>query len=531
MRCLVVCCDGTWNTPEQPSVTNVHRLYNALDTRDSGGNRQLAYYQPGVGTRGGLLGWLPGGIAGVGLSADVLDAYRWLTTTYEPGDRIALFGFSRGAYTARSLAGMISVCGLLDTRGRNAATIRYQIERVYDRRYRAADRPDPLWRTGLEFHYDPADAARIPVRFIGVWDTVGSLGIPDHLGILNLWDPPRRHAFHDVKLNPHIRYARHAVAMDEHRGPFAPTLWEDGGQEPGQDLQQVWFPGSHKDVGGGHPETGLSDGALRWMVEEAQKAGIAFDEDMLRQITPDETDVLHEDARTGFRLLAQLYDPAIGPLLQPFFEPRPRAVPRVDADRRDGAVHRSVYGRQQAKIITSRPYRPTRGLGAGGSPVTVTVSARRPWNDTGLYLDPGAYRFTAEGEWQDAHIRSGPGGTTGPARFNPFVERLRLLGTALGPLQTVWRRVTGNEEANLLGSPREDDLPWMSLVGVVANGDGKRLAGRPGTAPHQRIAVGGGTDGPVTVTRGGYLYAFANDAWGFYGNNRGSVRLTVTRLA
>jgi uncharacterized protein (DUF2235 family) len=523
MRYLVVCCDGTWNTPEQPSVTNVFRLYNALDEEDAEGNQQLSYYLSGVGTRGGLLPWLWGGVAGVGLSFDVMDAYRWLTTTYEPDDRIALFGFSRGAYTARSLAGMISACGLLDTRGQNDTTIRRQIEHVYDHKYRAADRYDPSWRDGLKFRFDAADAEQIPVHFIGVWDTVGSLGIPDNLGFLNLLDSPRRYAFHDVKLNPHIRYARHAVAMDERRDPFVPSLWDESKKGPDQDLQQVWFPGSHMDVGGGHLETGLSDGALLWMVEEAQKAGLVFDDDMLEQITPSDTDVLHEDDRSTFRLLAPLYDPLIGPLLQPFFETRPRAVPRIDADARDSKVHQSTYARQQAKIITSRPYRPTRVPDAGGFPETVTVLAHRPWNDTGIYLEPGEYIFTAEGEWQDAHIRSGPEGRTGLAQFNPFVEGLRLLGTALGPVEKAFRWASRNEAANLLGSRREDDLPWMSLVGVVAN--------ESGPTPHQRIAIGKGTNASVTVAKGGYLYAFANDAWGFYGNNSGSVRLKVTRSA
>lgn len=529
MRCLVVCCDGTWNTPDQPAVTNVSRLYRALGAMDAEGDRQLASYQPGVGTSGGLLAWLRGGIAGAGLSTDVLDAYRWLITTYEPGDRIALFGFSRGAYTARSLAGMISACGLLDTRGRSPATVRDHTEQAY-RRYRAADRPDPRWRAGLTFRYDPADAEHFPVHFIGVWDTVGSLGIPDNLGLLNLWDSPHRYAFHDVRLNPHIRFARHAIALDENRGPFAPTLWEPDGRGPDQDLQQVWFPGSHLDVGGGHPEKGLSDAALRWMVEEAQKAGIVFDEDLLRQVTPSCTDVMHDDNRSTFSSLALLYDPLIGPLLQLFFEPRPRAVPCIDEGRSGGTVHQSAYDRQRGKIITTPPYRPTRSPDAGGTPQTVPVLAREPWNETGLYLEPGRYSFTAEGEWQDAHIRSGPEGTTGPDRFNPLVERLRLLGTVLGPVQNLFRRVIGNKVANLLGSRREDDLPWMSLVGVVANEDGKQPSTPQAPAPHQRIAIGRGTDS-VTVAKGGYLYAFANDAWGFYDNNSGEVRLTVTRHA
>ncbi|GAA2264511.1 hypothetical protein GCM10010145_44300 [Streptomyces ruber] len=503
MRCLVVCCDGTWNTSTQPSVTNVFRLYNALDTTDAEGNEQPAVYQSGVGTRGGLRAWLHGGIAGAGLSYDIQDVYRWLTTRYEPGDRIALFGFSRGAYTVRSLAGMIATCGLPDLGGRDDTGIRTTVRRVYDEGYRRSRR-DSSWRDGLDFLYDPRTAAApFPVHFIGVWDTVGSLGIPDNLGSLDLGGAPGRYAFHNTQLDPRIPYARHAVALDEHRGPFTPALWDESQKGPRQDLLQAWFPGSHMDVGGGHPETGLSDGALLWMAEAARAAGLGFDKAMLTQITPDARDVLHEDERSSFRLLAPLYDPLIGPLLQPFFATRPRAVPLIDAGARTGTVHASAYERRLGKILTSPPYRPGRVLGVGDEE-TAEVSARSPWNATGLYLAPGDYEFTAEGEWRDALVWSGPEGTTGRARFNPLGEGLRLLGT-------------------LLRLRREDDLPWMSLVAVVANGNG--------SAPHQRIAVGRRATARVEVDRGGYLYAFANDAWGFYGTNAGSVRLTVTRTA
>jgi uncharacterized protein (DUF2235 family) len=189
MRHLIVCCDGTWNTPEMESVTNVRRLYDALGDQSADGAAQVCYYQPGVGTERRLLSRLLGGGFAVGLSQHVTDAYHWLTTRYAPGDKIALFGFSRGAYIARSLAGMISACGLLDTTSLHETTTWQQIEHVYGFKYRQGHDADLRWRTGLAFHYDPADPSQIPVHFIGVWETVGSLGIPDYLGWLNLLDP------------------------------------------------------------------------------------------------------------------------------------------------------------------------------------------------------------------------------------------------------------------------------------------------------------------------------------------------------
>lgn len=122
MRNLIVCADGTWNTPEQkehdiPIPTNVVRLYNAVAKKSEGGIKQLKYYHPGVGTDGTWWEKLAGGTVGVGLSKNIRSAYKWLAANYQPGDRIYLFGFSRGAYTVRSLATMISVCGLLDLSG------------------------------------------------------------------------------------------------------------------------------------------------------------------------------------------------------------------------------------------------------------------------------------------------------------------------------------------------------------------------------------------------------------------------------
>lgn len=530
MRQLVVSCDGTWNTPEQNAVTNVFRLHRALHDRDAQGNDQVTLYQRGVGAEGGLIPWLWGGIAGVGLSTNIMDAYQWLARAYAPGDRIWLFGFSRGAYIARSLAGMVAACGLLDVRGLDDATIRERVAHVYDHRYRAGDEADPGWRDGLRFRFDPDDAEALPVHFIGVWDTVGSLGLPDNLGLLNLLDSPDRYAFHDVTLNPHVRHARQALAMDEHRGPFTPSIWER--VRPDQDAKQVWFPGSHMDVGGGHPETGLSDIALRWMIEEAHDAGLDFDQDVLKtDIDPDHRGMLHEDDRASARWLGPLFDPVVGPLTQPFFETVPRAVPKIDPDARDRSVHDSVYDRQRDRILVAPPYRPTTVLTTDRPTATVEVFARLPWNDTGLYLEPGDYTFGAEGEWQDRRVWSGPEGTTGLSRFNPVREGARLLGSALGAVEGAVRTVTRNPEANLIGSRRDEDLPWMSLVGVVANEYGPKPADDRRRRPHQRIPIGEEAEGAVTVTRGGYLYAYANDAWGFYVNNRGSVRLTVTRLS
>jgi uncharacterized protein (DUF2235 family) len=531
MRHLIVCCDGTWNSEDQDSVTNVRRLLNALADADETGarNRQHAYYVPGVGTEGGLMARLVGGGfglglgrgPGLGLDANVQDAYHWVATNYRRGDRIALFGFSRGAYTARSLAGLIAKCGLIETSEVDEKGTWRQIDRVYGH-YRKGRDGDRGWRDGLAFRYDPDDARNIPVHFIGVWDTVGSLGVPEHLRWVAPGFSPEHYRFHDVRLNPYVAHARHAVAMDEHRGPFSPALWQD--YSPRQDVKQVWFPGVHMDVGGGHPETGLSDRALQWMIDEAREAiKLGFDKKAtVEQIRPDPLGVLHDDNRSAFGWL----NPLAAPLAEPFLALRPRAVPLVDAGAgHSGDVDHSAYERQETPTLTNGRYRPTHRLAPGESSEPVEVFARRPWNGTGLYLEPGDYTFTALGEWTDEDIASGPGGTTGPLYWLRPEELGRDVATVIGKVQALYSRVASDRNAYFPLVRREEDLPWMQLVGYVAN-DAVTVDGGPGTA-HERIPIGAGT--MHHVTKAGYFYAFANDAWGFYGNNRGSVRLTVTR--
>jgi uncharacterized protein (DUF2235 family) len=512
VRHLVVCCDGTWQTPR--NKTNVHRLARAVAPSDGRGAVQECRYFEGVGAVGSLTARATGGVAGAGLSRNVRDAYEWLATTYRAGDKISLFGFSRGAFTVRSLAGMVGACGLLDLSGTGDKEARALVERVYEKKYRARERALPNWREGLRFRFDPVDAVDMPVWFIGVWDTVGSLGIPDHLGLVNLVDSPRRYEFHDVTLNPRIAHGRHAIALDEFRAPFTPTLWSE--PATGQTIEQVWFPGDHSDVGGGRRTTGLSDGALQWMMQEATAAvGLVFDREKVAAVRPDPSDDIHGELRTAPGPAARV--------AETLFQPRPRAVPLIDPDDpTDPSVHGSAYARQRNRQLRDGPYRPTRTLAPGES-ASVDVAAGEWWNATGLYLTTGDHRFSATGEWRSAAFRSGPAGEKGTALLHPRALG-HLVGTLIGQTEDLFRRATGNAAAAFLGARRES-LPWMSLVGVVAN----EIPDVPGkrTRPHERIAIGAGT--LHHVARPGYLYAFANDAWGFYRNNSGTVRLTVTR--
>jgi hypothetical protein len=504
LRHLIICCDGTWQAATSDS--NVARLHRALAARTRTGVEQKCRYIQGVGTS--VASWLPGGLAGAGLSSNIMAAYEWLVQVYRPGDVVALFGFSRGAYTARSLAGMIGRCGLLEATG--PTEVKTRVARVYRRYRERVNAPeDVTWRTGLSFVYEPDGPDPIPVHLIGVWDTVGALGIPDHLDLFDGLDRDY-HEFHDVALDPQIRHARHAVALDELRGTFAPTLWSD--PAPGQDVEQVWFPGGHLDVGGGWYPKGLSDGALLWMMDEAESTvGIEFDSRVRERF--------RADALAVSPHLLRYAETLTSPLTEFGFQPWPRATPPVRADEPDPNVHESAHARQAATSLPGGPYRPTRTLAPGGS-ATVDVPATDGWAATGLWLEPGTYTFTAAGIWSSAGTPVGPAGGTRPR------TPVNLIGSAIGRVEGLIRSVVKNDSPSVIGGRREHDLPWMSLVGYVAN-ERRDKSGRirPGCG-HERIPIGAGTT--QRINRPGYLYAFANEAWGYYWNNRGSVELTVT---
>ncbi|MEA2344289.1 MAG: hypothetical protein QOF63_2458 [Thermoanaerobaculia bacterium] len=274
---IVICCDGTWNSADQEKkkvkvngeeveeicVTNVLKIACRLCKRTKNGEHQIVYYDQGVGT-GNLADRIGGGAFGDGLTANINDTYRFLIANYEPGDRIYIFGFSRGAYTARSIAGMIRRCGIL----RRDAVRQYPEARALY----ASGTPatDPI---AVKFREANAIEPETPIQCIGVWDTVGALGIPLRaFGSAN----QKKFQFMDTGLSHVVKFAFHALAVDEHRHPFLPTLWETK-PDIDQTVQQVWFAGAHSDVGGGYPEQGLSDLALDWMMDAAKTAGLEVD--------------------------------------------------------------------------------------------------------------------------------------------------------------------------------------------------------------------------------------------------------------
>ncbi len=309
MKRIAIFADGTWNSPEKGGATNVLRMARAVEPV-ANGSKQVAFYDWGVGTDRKKLS---GGLTGAGIDKNIMDCYRFLVHNYDAGDQLFFFGFSRGAYTVRSLAGFVRNCGLLKRKNANKIPEAF---RLYRRRSNASGPNAPA---AQKFRRDYSVADITPIEFVGAWDTVGALGIPvPFWGTLD----EREVLFHDIEPSKIVQHARHAVSIDENREDFSPVLWSD---KPAIDIKQVWFAGAHSDVGGGYKERGLSDCASQWMLTEAKQFGFWFESHFLESLQPDSSSNSH-NARKGIYL-------ARGELIRRIQGPVHRSVKqRWDAD-------------------------------------------------------------------------------------------------------------------------------------------------------------------------------------------------------
>jgi uncharacterized protein (DUF2235 family) len=266
MKRLVVCCDGTWQSLDNRYPTNVLKIAQAITQSDGDGVPQVVFYDSGVGTVKGVSRYV-GGALGAGIDDKIQSAYRFLSLNYAPGDEVFLFGFSRGAYTVRSLAGLIYKCGLVRRNCIHMTGAAYELYRLHGEEFR----PSGTRATGFRQQFGD----RIPIKVLGCWDTVGSLGVPEGIPLVSRWFN-ERYRFYDTTLNPLIEKAFHAVAIDEIRKVFNVTPMNPHEDRGNSQVLQVWFPGEHSCVGGGVRATrGLSDAALEWMLDMAASQGLA----------------------------------------------------------------------------------------------------------------------------------------------------------------------------------------------------------------------------------------------------------------
>ncbi len=349
---IVICCDGTGNEYGD-SNSNVVKLYSTLIID---GTNQVGYYHPGVGTMGSpssrnkfSSAWsvLMGQAFGAGLLENVGDAYRYLMNVYQDGDKVFIFGFSRGAYTARAISGLLHMYGLLYSG--NDGLVPYII-RMYAKKTRDA--------AGMKHTMTVAEGFKetfcrhCPPHLVGVWDTVSSVGW--------VWSPLQ---LPYIAQNPDMANGRHAISIDERRCYFNDNPWGD--QLPNQTLKQVWFPGVHSDIGGSYAEaeSGLSKITLQWMLCEAVSLGLLVDPERAERVlgrdpvvpfaAPDPAAKIHNSLTWKWWPMEFL--------LHPYFDPKTKKQKRripLGAKRiipPNSVLHEAV----RLKLAADPTYRPT----------------------------------------------------------------------------------------------------------------------------------------------------------------------------
>jgi uncharacterized protein (DUF2235 family) len=352
---IVLLSDGTGNSAAKRNKTNVWRLYEALDLHD---RNQIAMYDDGVGSRDSTWSKIIGGAFGFGLKRNVIDLYKYLCRNYraeeqntdDKADRIYLFGFSRGAFTVRVLAGLVTVIGLCCDYDSEEDLHRKAVANY--RKYRERYHHGFLSKLINLFRGKPEVCANIhpDIQFIGVWDTVDAYVFPmDELAIL--WDfliyPIR---FPDQDLSPRVKRACHALAVDDERQTFHPVMWNEKGET--ERIEQVWFPGVHADVGGGYPKRSLSLVTLDWMISKVEaylvKDGLVFIDDIREHYhCQSDWNGPQHDSRSGLAM---------------YYRYNPRNIAQINNDPGAGVciekarIHRSVFERIRGR---SQPYAPT----------------------------------------------------------------------------------------------------------------------------------------------------------------------------
>jgi len=516
---IIVCCDGTWNDLEMRYITNVGRLIQALPANGSSAGKdivQLIYYDDGVGADASGLRKIWEGGLGKGIDNLLYEAYRFISVNYEEGDEICLFGFSRGAFTVRSLAGMIGKVGMVPRKNLK------QVPRALSV-YRSKN------ATRQETFKKAYSVKNPKITLLGCWDTVGSLGIPDKVPFIPIDNMlRRRYQFHDTKLGRHIERAIHAVAIDELRKEFQATLMEKSSKNAPTKLIQKWFPGDHGCVGGGSWEKrGLSNRCLVWLLDQAAETGI--------DLKPD-WDLLHDRA---------VSDPSIFvPNEMKFFyskynRPLPKELVKWEdiditahtrwlehRDYRPPKLKKRFAAELNALDYTVRkPLSKPTALSVDES-ANVRVIAKDKHNKTNIKVNAGekfVIKVTPVQVWQDGNfdpcdIR---GWSTENSDKAPYIDGERAkIGAIKGAL------ISGFKKKRL--QPVSD---WFELVMKVGDEPFQDLSVKKPKHDYEDFEIA------FTAKASGELVFAANDLSSGnkfvdkYGNNKGWIWLNVTRLS
>lgn len=347
---IVLCSDGTGNKGGYTPDSNVYKIYKAIDIHNKD-KQQTTFYDNGIGTETNKYVRAAAGALGLGFKTNVCDLYAFLARNYKPGDQVYLFGFSRGASTTRAFAGFISTCGLVDGRVMKEDELQDSVKEAY-RAYVKFSKKSSLakkWR-------EEKSRNIIPIKFIGVWDTVSSLGFPQKwviisLGMLvlnvifkvldHLSDLFFPHRFYNYKLTENVEFAYQALAIDDARTSFWPRVWNETNHS--KPVEQVWFAGMHSNVGGGYHRAGMAHVALEWMMVRAQKQGLIFKNNFFQTVRDDANP--HGriyDSRDGFAI---------------FYRYHPREIKKLCKRKlKDNIkIHHSVIERMECKTANYAP--------------------------------------------------------------------------------------------------------------------------------------------------------------------------------
>jgi uncharacterized protein (DUF2235 family) len=341
---IILCADGTGNKGGSSPDTNVYKIYNAIKINENQSPEQITFYDNGVGTSKNKIWRAVTGAFGIGFRENVCDLYKFLARNYNPGDDVFVFGFSRGAAEARAFSGFVAASGLVDGRELSKDALERRVNQAFEH-YKTE--PSELAKPTKGSH------GAIPIKFIGVWDTVSALGFPRPwegpgigMRILNLafqlldkiTDHGRlAHNFYNYELTDNVTNACHAIAIDDERMSFEPMIWNENAANPATKIEQVWFAGMHSNVGGGYGRAGLANVALGWMMARAERAGIHFKEGAIETVKGSEN--VH----------GRLHDSRDG--LAVFYRYKPRNIEKLCQDTLQGPIkiHRSALERLERK--------------------------------------------------------------------------------------------------------------------------------------------------------------------------------------
>ncbi|HHT9159778.1 MAG TPA: DUF2235 domain-containing protein [Candidatus Brocadiaceae bacterium] len=346
---IVLCADGTGNMGGYTPSSSVYKIYNEIDVHND--KKQLKFYDNGVGTNKNKYLRAASGALGLGFKTNVRDLYLFLARNYEEGDQVYFFGFSRGAATVRACSGFIAACGLVNGKDMKEDDLQNAVDEALLAYVKIESNP-PLAEKCKETNSHGV----IQIQFLGVWDTVSSLGFPQKwvitsvgMLVLNVFfksldyfsDLFFPHRFYNYELTPNVKYACQALAIDDERTSFWPMVWNE--KSHSNPVEQVWFAGMHSNVGGGYPRAGMANVALEWMMIRAKNNGLIFKGTSMQSVYNDANPHGRMfDSRDGFSI---------------YYRYHPRDIEKLCKDTLDGSikVHESVIERMAYKTANYAP--------------------------------------------------------------------------------------------------------------------------------------------------------------------------------